>query len=176
MEFRALKIPDVMVLKPKIFDDSRGYFYEAYNEKVFNKIVNQEITFVQDNISKSKIGTLRGLHMQNEPFAQSKLVRVLEGKIFDVAVDMRPESKYFRQWVSEELSAESFNQIWIPKGFAHGFLAMTENVVIHYKTDNFYSKDHEITYKWDDPVFDIDWPMKDYKYEISEKDAKAPML
>ena len=165
-----------MVLKPKIFEDSRGYFYEAYNEKVFNKIVNQEITFVQDNISKSKIGTLRGLHMQNDPFAQSKLVRVLEGKIFDVAVDMRPESKYFRQWVGEELSAENFNQIWIPKGFAHGFLAMTENVVIHYKTDNFYSKDNEVTYRWDDPVFDIDWPMRDHKYEISEKDAKAPKL
>ena len=176
MEFKKLEIPDVMVLKPKIFNDARGYFYEAYNEEIFNSILNQDIKFVQDNVSKSKKGTLRGLHLQSDPFAQSKLVRVLEGKIFDVAVDMRIGSKYYKRWISEELSADNFNQIWIPRGFAHGFLALSENVVVQYKTDNFYSKEHELTFKWDDPAFDIKWPQLDCEYQISPKDSKAQML
>lgn len=169
MKVTPLKIPDVKLIDPDIFKDERGFFYESFNQQKFNEAIGEKITFVQDNHSKSSKGVLRGLHYQDIPFAQGKLVRVVAGKVFDVAVDVRKESPTYGEWVSEIISSEKHNQIWIPEGFAHGFVALEDNTHVLYKTTNFYSKDHEKTIHWSKNEFNIIWP-KDLLFTISKKD------
>lgn len=170
MKVTPLKIPDVKLIEPDIFKDERGFFYESFNQRKFNRLIGQDITFVQDNHSKSSKGVLRGLHYQEKPFAQGKLLRVIVGEIFDVVVDIRKESSTYGQWISEIISSEKHNQIWIPEGFAHGFVALKDNTHVLYKTTNFYSKDHEKTIHWTKNEFNIIWP-KDLLFSISKKDS-----
>ena len=153
MKVTPLKIPDVKLIEPDVFEDVRGFFYESFNQQKFIEEIGKNINFVQDNHSKSSKGVLRGLHYQERPFAQGKLVRVISGKVFDVAVDIRRDSPTYGKWVSEILTAENKKQLWIPEGFAHGFLALSASAEVTYKTTNFYSKDHEkvIHYK-DNPL------------------------
>ncbi|EPO1788045.1 dTDP-4-dehydrorhamnose 3,5-epimerase [Cronobacter turicensis] len=165
-------IPDVLILEPKVFGDDRGFFFESFNQRIFEEAVGRKVEFVQDNHSKSAKGVLRGLHYQLAPHAQAKLVRCLQGAIYDVAVDIRLGSPTFGQWVGAELSAENKHQIWIPEGFAHGFIALERDTEILYKTNDFYSKECERSIKWDDEQLNIAWPEK--AGIISEKDAMAP--
>ncbi|EKM0528583.1 dTDP-4-dehydrorhamnose 3,5-epimerase [Cronobacter turicensis] len=165
-------IPDVLILEPKVFGDDRGFFFESFNQRIFEEVVGRKVEFVQDNHSKSAKGVLRGLHYQLAPHAQAKLVRCLQGAIYDVAVDIRLGSPTFGQWVGAELSAENKHQIWIPEGFAHGFIALEHDTEILYKTNDFYSKECERSIKWDDEQLNIAWPEK--AGIISEKDAMAP--
>ncbi len=145
-------------IKPKIFNDERGYFFEVFNSKDFKKHVDSDIYFVQDNQSFSEKGTLRGLHYQLNPMAQGKLVRVTKGEIFDVIVDIRKNSKTFKSWASLILNCQEKNQIWIPKGFAHGFLTLSEEAIVEYKVTNFWEKDLERTIIWNDSSISIEWP------------------
>ena len=172
MKVTSLKISEVKLIEPDVFLDNRGFFYESFNQKKFNQAIGQEITFVQDNHSKSKKGVLRGLHYQKSPLSQGKLIRVIYGEIFDIALDIRKDSLTFGKWVSEILSAENKKQLWVPNGFAHGFLALSEEVEIIYKITNFYSKAHEKTIKYNDPKFDINWP-KMTQYFLSDNDLNA---
>jgi dTDP-4-dehydrorhamnose 3,5-epimerase len=149
------KIPDVILLEPKVFHDERGFFFESFNQKEFNHLVGKEINFVQDNHSKSKKGVIRGLHFQSSPMGQGKLVRVIDGEIWDVAVDIRPNSSTYGQWVGEELSSHNKKQLWIPEGFAHGFLVISETAEVVYKTTNYYSQAHEQTIHWKNNEFNI---------------------
>tara|TARA_A100001388_G_scaffold274220_1_gene257467 strand:+ start:2005 stop:2592 length:588 start_codon:yes stop_codon:yes gene_type:complete len=146
-------------INPKIFHDDRGYFYETWNENEFKIKVNSRIKFVQDNQSLSKKGTIRGLHYQLEPMSQGKLVRVTKGKVFDVIVDLREKSKTFSSWTSLILSCDKKNQLWIPEGFAHGFLTLSEEAILDYKVTNFWSKDLERTVLWNDELISINWPI-----------------
>ena len=170
MKVTPLKIPDVKLIEPDVFEDERGFFYESFNQQKFNEAIGEKITFVQDNHSKSSKGVLRGLHYQEIPFAQGKLVRVIAGEVFDVAVDIRRKSPTYGEWVSVMISSEKKNQIWIPEGFAHGFVALHDNTHVLYKTTNFYSKDHEKTIHWSKNEFNIIWP-KDLLFTISKKDS-----
>jgi len=174
MKLIPLNIPEVIVIEPDVFEDERGYFFEAFNQKKFNESLGIDVRFVQDNHSKSKRSVLRGLHYQDDPFAQGKLVRVVSGEIFDVAVDIRPNSKSYGQWVSEILSEDNKKQIWIPEGFAHGFLSLSDIAHVIYKTTNFYSIQHERIINPMDPKIAINWPQK--KYIINNKDKNAPFL
>ena len=158
MKVTSLKIPDVKLIEPDVFEDERGFFYESFNQQKFNEAIGENITFVQDNHSKSSKGVLRGLHYQEEPFAQGKLVRVVVGEIFDVAVDIRKDSSTHGQWVSEILSAENKKQLWIPGGFAHGFLTLSNEAEFLYKTTDFYNKEAERLIHWNKNDFDIKWP------------------
>jgi len=169
MKHYKKNIPDVIVLENKVHKDERGYFYESFVQKEFNEIIGKEVSFVQDNCASSRRGVLRGMHYQEEPYAQGKLISVIQGEIYDVALDIRRGSPSYGQWTSEYLSNKNKKQMWIPEGFAHGYLALTENVFINYKTTNYYSKKHErvITYNNDD--YKINWPDQ-VKYIISEKD------
>ena len=171
MKVTALKIPDVKLIEPEVFEDERGYFFESYNKKKFNEAISQDITFVQDNQSKSKKGVLRGLHYQYPPFAQGKLVSVIVGEVFDVAVDIRKNSATYGQWVAETLSSKNKKQLWIPPGFAHGFLTMTDNTVFLYKITEFYSKEHEHRIHWKNNDFDISWPLFNEGIVTSLKDS-----
>jgi dTDP-4-dehydrorhamnose 3,5-epimerase len=171
MKVSPLKIPDVKLIEPDIFEDERGYFYESFNQKQFNDAMGKEVVFVQDNESKSKKGVLRGLHYQKSPFAQGKLVRVILGNVFDVAIDLRKESSTYGQWVSQVLSADNKKQLWIPEGFAHGFLTLSDIAVFCYKTTNFYSKSHEVSLRYDSLEFDIKWPLKPDQIILSDKDS-----
>jgi dTDP-4-dehydrorhamnose 3,5-epimerase len=168
-------IEGLKIITPAVFGDNRGWFFESYSEvKLRENGIN--ITFVQDNHSFSeKKGTLRGLHFQNEPMAQTKLVRCTRGALLDVAVDLRPDSPTYKQWFSVELSAENKKQLLIPKGFAHGFLTLTDDVEIQYKTDEFYSKEHDCSIRYDDPEIGIDWGFSG-DVILSEKDVNAPFL
>lgn len=174
MKITSTFIPDVKLIEPKIFEDSRGYFFESYNEAVFHKEIGK-INFVQDNESRSTRGTLRGLHYQLAPFAQSKLVRVVEGCVLDVAVDIRTGSPTFGMSVSVELSDENKKQFFIPRGFAHGFLVLSETAIFTYKVDNFYSKESDRGILFNDPVIGINWNFSD-EILLSEKDKKQPSL
>ena len=145
-------------IKPKIFNDDRGYFYETWNAKDFEANINSGTSFVQDNQSFSERGTLRGLHYQLNPMAQGKLVRVTKGEVFDVIVDLRQKSKTFKSWTSLILNCQDKNQIWIPKGFAHGFLTLSEEAILEYKVTNFWEKDLERTILWNDSFISIEWP------------------
>lgn len=169
MEFYRKEISDVLVFKNIIHKDERGFFYEGFVKKIFDNAVGRDISFVQDNYSSSKMGVLRGMHYQERPFEQGKLVSVIHGEIFDVALDIRTESKTFGSWTSEYLSDVNNKQMWIPEGFAHGFLAITDNVLVNYKTTNYYSKDHERIIKYNDSNFKISWP-QGIELIISEKD------
>lgn len=175
MKIIATPISGLFVLEPKVFEDSRGYFYESYNQQTFEKAgINNH--FVQDNQSKSNKGVLRGLHYQLEPFAQAKLVRVISGSVYDVAVDIRKGSPTFGQWFGEILSAENKKQMFIPRGFAHGFLVLEDNTEFFYKCDNFYSKEHDRGIKFDDPAITINWNFPMEELILSEKDKNAPLL
>lgn len=168
-------IPGLIVIEPNIFKDQRGYFYESYNEKHFieNGIVTR---FVQDNESKSTKGTIRGLHYQLNPKAQTKLVRVIEGIVYDVAVDLRKGSPTFGKWHGEILTADNKKQFYIPKGFAHGFSVLSETAVFVYKCDEFYSKADERGIRYNDPVLNIDWKIADDLAVVSEKDLNQPIF
>lgn len=166
------EIPDVLIFEPKVFGDDRGFFFESFSQKVFEEAVGRVVNFVQDNHSKSSKGVLRGLHYQLEPHAQGKLVRCVAGEIFDVAVDIRKSSPTFGKWVGVELTSENKMQIWIPEGFAHGFVALSDKAEIIYKTTNYYSKVDERSIKWNDSALNINWPV--YPSIISQKDIDAP--
>jgi dTDP-4-dehydrorhamnose 3,5-epimerase len=169
------RIPDVKILEPRIFADSRGYFFESFNQKTFDEIVCNT-TFIQDNESKSSFGVLRGLHYQIPPFAQSKLVKVVRGKVLDVAVDIRKGSSTFGEYVSVELSEENKRMLFIPRGFAHGFLVLSQEAVFQYKCDNYYSPQSEGSIIWNDPTIGIDWGINQDLIILSEKDKSAPEL
>lgn len=166
------QIPDVKIIEPKVFGDERGFFFESFNQKIFEEAVGRPVTFVQDNHSKSSKGVLRGLHYQLPPHAQGKLVRCVVGEVFDVAVDIRKSSPTFGQWVGVNLSAENKRQLWIPEGFAHGFLTLSESVDFLYKTTSYYKPHCERTILWCDPELRIDWPF-DGAPILSEKDTAA---
>jgi dTDP-4-dehydrorhamnose 3,5-epimerase len=171
MKVTSLIIPDIKLIEPDVFEDERGFFYESFNQQKFNKAIGENITFVQDNHSKSKKGVLRGLHYQEEPFAQGKLVRVVAGEVFDVAVDVRKVSPTYGEWISEILSGENKKQLWIPEGFAHGFLALTDDTELLYKTTNFYNQHVEKTIRFDSNLLNIEWPSINCNIILSPKDG-----
>lgn len=162
-------IPEVIIFEPKVFGDDRGFFYESFNAKVFEQATGLSIEFVQDNHSKSAKNVLRGLHYQTA-HTQGKLVRVTQGEVFDVAVDLRLSSSTFGQWVGERLSADNKRMLWVPAGFAHGFLVLSETAEFLYKTTDFYSPEHEVSIRWDDADIGIEWPL-DGAPSLSGKDA-----
>ena len=168
-------IDGVVIIEPHVFNDSRGYFFESFNQREFEEKVCKTI-FVQDNESKSFYGVIRGLHFQKPPLAQSKLVRVVKGAVLDVAVDIRKGSPTFGQHVAVELTEENHRQFFIPRGFAHGFSVLSEEVVFQYKCDNFYAPQYEGTVAWNDPDLGIDWRIPIDKAVLSEKDQKTPIL
>lgn len=165
------EIEDVKILEPRVFEDSRGYFFESFSQQLFNEKVSDTV-FVQDNESRSTYGVLRGLHFQKPPMSQAKLVRVVEGSVWDVAVDIRPSSPTYGQHVSVELSADNKRQLFIPRGFAHGFVVLSPTVVFQYKCDNYYSPAHEGGVAWNDPDLNIDWKVSVEDIVLSEKDKK----
>jgi dTDP-4-dehydrorhamnose 3,5-epimerase len=163
------EIPDVMIIQPKVFGDDRGFFLESFNQEEFEKATGVSARFVQDNHSMSKRGVLRGLHYQLE-HAQGKLVRVIRGAVFDVAVDLRQQSKTFKQWIGVELSAENHKQMWIPPGFAHGFLVLSDDAEFLYKTTDYWHPASEQSLLWSDPDLSIHWPDIGIPFKVSEKD------
>jgi len=172
MEKEATNLLDCYVLKPKVFEDERGFFYESYNQNTFNEIIG-EIIFVQDNLARSNYGVLRGLHIQLPPYSQSKLLYVLEGKIIDVAVDVRKNSPTFGQSFQVELSAENKKQLFIPKGFLHGYSVLSDTALVAYKCDGFYHKESESGIHPLDKTLNINWNIPDEKIQLSEKDRNA---
>ncbi len=176
MEMTTTALAGVLLVQPKVFADARGFFLESFNQREFDSAVGAAVTFVQDNHSRSAQGVLRGLHMQVEPHAQGKLVRVTKGRIFDVAVDVRAGSPTYRQWVGLELDDVDHRQIWIPPGLAHGFLVMSESADVQYKTTDYYTPGAEVGIRWDDPAFAIAWPDIGVPYTLSAKDRVAPGL
>ncbi|MBS6032994.1 MAG: dTDP-4-dehydrorhamnose 3,5-epimerase [Pantoea sp.] len=174
MKIVETKIPDVKIFEPVVFGDERGFFFESFSQHKFDDAVGRHVEFVQDNHSKSSKGVLRGLHYQLDPYAQGKLVRCVAGAVFDVAVDIRKKSPFFGQWVGVELSSDNKRQLWIPEGFAHGFLTLTDNTEFVYKTTNFYSKESERSIVWNDPSINIEWPEKEVL--LSEKDKLASLF
>ena len=162
-------IPDVKIIEPKVFGDNRGFFYESYNRNRFNETIGADIEFVQDNHSKSGLGVLRGLHYQIQQ-PQGKLVRVTRGEVFDVAVDIRKSSATFGQWVGYVLSADNCRQMWVPAGFAHGFLVLADDTEFLYKTTDYYAPEYERTIQWNDADLAIDWPIDGLELRLSEKD------
>lgn len=165
-------IPEVKIIEPDVFGDERGFFYESFNRRRFFELIGSDPDFVQDNHSKSARGVLRGLHYQIEQ-AQGKLVRVASGKVFDVAVDLRRSSPSFGRWAGAELSADNRRQMWVPPGFAHGFLVLAEDTEFLYKATDFYAPEHERTIQWDDPQLAIDWPIDDLELRLSDRDKNA---
>lgn len=176
ISYRRLSIPDVVLIEPQVFNDDRGFFFESYNHKEFEEAIGRQISFVQDNHSKSTKGVLRGLHYQENPFAQGKLVRVISGEVYDVAVDIRPNSKTFGHWLGEYLSADNKKQLWIPEGFAHGFLVLSKDVEFCYKTTNYYNPKYEKCIIYNDPSLNITWPNIDEQYKLSKKDLRGGFL
>lgn len=168
-------IPEIKILEPKVFGDERGFFYESFNKKELAEALNLTKEFVQDNHSKSTKGVLRGLHYQEAPMAQGKLVRVIQGEVFDVSVDIRPSSPTFSHWVGTILSAENKRQLWIPEGFAHGFYVLSENAECVYKTTEYYSQTHERSIAWNDSDLGIAWPLIAPPI-VSAKDTIAPLF
>lgn len=173
MKVIKTNIPDLLIIEPRVFEDDRGYFFESYNLKTFisRKI---DFNFIQDNQSKSQFGVIRGLHYQLEPFAQTKLIRVLEGEILDVAVDIRKNSPTFGKWQGVQLSATNKNQLLIPKGFAHGFSVLSTSTVVFYKCDYYYKPEAERGIIFNDPALNIDWKIELNKIVLSEKDKNLP--
>jgi dTDP-4-dehydrorhamnose 3,5-epimerase len=175
MEFERLAIPEVILLKPKVFGDARGFFLESFNQQVFDAMVGHAVTFVQDNHSRSAQGVLRGLHYQLPPMEQGKLVRVTRGEVFDVAVDIRRASPTFGQWVGAHLSEQNHHQLWIPPGFAHGFLTLSETADFLYKATQFYAPALERGIAWNDPTLGVVWPAG-VPPQLSAKDQQAGAL
>lgn len=175
MEIESTALPGVVLLKPRVFHDARGYFYEAFSQRDFHQKV-APISFVQDNVSHSSYGVVRGLHFQLPPHAQSKLVQVLHGKILDVAVDIRVGSPTFGKHVSAILSQDNHHQLFIPRGFAHGFVALSDEVIVSYKCDNHYCKEAEGAIIWNDPALQIQWSIESQQAILSPKDLLHPTL
>jgi len=176
MKFTETSLKGCFIIEPKVITDQRGYFMESYNSNVFNEGIGQEINFIQDNQSFSTKGVLRGLHYQSREHAQAKLVRVLQGEVLDVAVDIRPGSKTFGKYEAIVLSAENQKQFFVPRGFAHGFLVLSKTVTFFYKCDNFYSKESEGGIIYNDETLQIDWNFPSQDFVISEKDQNLPTL
>ncbi|MBM2882795.1 dTDP-4-dehydrorhamnose 3,5-epimerase [Chromobacterium phragmitis] len=168
-------IPDVKIIEPAVFGDARGFFFESFNQKKFEEAVGYSVEFVQDNHSRSAKGVLRGLHYQLDPHAQGKLVRVVAGAVFDVAVDIRLQSPTYGRWVGVELSADNKRQLWIPPGFAHGFVTLLDDTEFLYKTTDYWFKDLERAIVWNDPTLAIDWPLQQPPV-LSAKDQEAPLF
>jgi dTDP-4-dehydrorhamnose 3,5-epimerase len=173
MKFIKTEIPEVIIIEPKVWKDDRGYFYESYRQDLFEKEIGK-INFIQENESKSVHGSLRGFHYQLPPFAQSKLVSVISGKVLDIAVDMRKSSSTFGKYISAELSSENKKQLFIPQGFAHGFLTLSEEAIFQYKVDNYYSKESEAGIIFNDEYLNIEWQVDPDKLILSEKDLILP--
>jgi len=174
MKFTKQEISDVIVVEPQVHGDSRGYFVETFRQDLFEAAVGHKVNFVQDNESKSSKGVLRGLHFQLAPYAQSKLVRVISGSVLDVAVDIRQGSKTFGQHVAVELTAENKKQMFVPRGFAHGFVVLSESATFAYKVDNYYSPECDRGLAFDDPDLNIDWQLPTEQLQLSAKDTKQP--
>ena len=175
MQATRTAIADVFLLEPRVFGDARGFFYESFNARAFTQATGADVQFVQDNHSKSAKHVLRGLHYQSEQ-PQGKLVRVTAGAVFDVAVDIRPQSPTYGTWVGEILSAENRRQLWIPAGLAHGFLVISESAEFLYKTTDFYAPQHEKCIRWDDPTLKIAWPLEGNPPQLSGKDAQGQLF
>ncbi|MBV2352175.1 dTDP-4-dehydrorhamnose 3,5-epimerase [Synechococcus sp. HK05] len=185
MTAQGVTLEGPLLIKPKVFADERGFFFESWNDNIFRQILDQEgqviPRFVQDNHSRSSQGVLRGLHYQLPPHPQGKLVRCVVGEIFDVAVDLRRQSPTFSQWVGVRLNASNQDQLWVPAGFAHGFLTLSDHAEVLYKTTDYWSRDCERSIRWDDPQIGIQWPsfvqnVSEMKPLLSQKDAQAPFL
>ena len=175
MQATRLAIPDVVLIEPKVFGDARGFFFESFNQRAFNEVTGTNHHFVQDNHSRSTKGVLRGLHYQIQQ-PQGKLVRVVQGAVFDVAVDIRKSSATFGQWVGVELSAENHRQLWVPPGFAHGFVVLSESADFLYKTTDYYAPEHERCIAWNDPTLAIAWPDLGMRPTLSAKDGAGKLL
>jgi len=175
MKFVNTPIEGLVIIEPTVFGDNRGYFLESYNKKKFEEAIGK-VSFVQDNESKSSKGVLRGLHFQKPPYAQAKLVRCIEGKVLDVAVDIREGSETFGQHITVELSGENKKQVFIPRGFAHGFLVLSNSAIVSYKVDNSYAPAFDAGIRWDDSLLNIQWGVSESEVLVSEKDAKLPFF
>ena len=176
MKVTPTEIPGVLILEPQVFGDARGFFMESFNQRVFDEAVGHSVTFVQDNHSRSAKGVLRGLHYQLPPHAQGKLVRVSQGAVFDVAVDLRRDSATFGRWVGVELSAENHRQLWLPPGMAHGFLVTSDSADFQYKTTDYYAPLAQVALLWSDPALAIEWPDVGMVPMLAPKDASAGPL
>ena len=176
MNVTPTALPGVLILEPRVFADERGFFLESFNQRAFDAAVGHAVAFVQDNHSRSQRGVLRGLHYQLPPHAQGKLVRVVRGSAFDVAVDVRKASVTFGHWLGVTLDATTQRQMWIPPGFAHGFLALEDDTHFLYKTTDYYARDCERAIAWNDPAIGVDWPLVGGAPLLADKDAAAPYL
>jgi len=176
MKITRTAIDGVLILEPRVFGDERGFFMESYNQKAFDDAVGAEVRFVQDNHSRSTHGVLRGLHYQIAPHTQGKLVRVTQGAVFDVAVDIRSSSPTFGRWIGIELSGQNHRQLWLPPGMAHGFVVTGESADFLYKTTTYYAPEAERSIRWDDPAIGIAWPALERPPQLSTRDAAAPLL
>lgn len=174
MKIKSTPLKDCYIIEPTVFEDERGYFYEKFNEQKFEELTGMNGHFVQDNISKSSYGVLRGIHLQKGEHAQAKLVSCLEGKVFDVAVDLREDSPTFGKWFGVELTPENKLQLYVPRGFGHGFSVLSETAIFSYKCDNFYHKESEGSVIWNDKDLNIDWKLPADKVLLSEKDSQLP--
>ena len=174
MKITETEIQGLFVIEPEVFGDSRGYFFESFSRRKFEEATGIQVDFVQDNESKSSYGVVRGLHFQKAPYSQAKLVRVIKGRVLDVAVDLRADSPTFGKYRAMELSEENHLQFFIPKGFAHGFSVLSEEAVLQYKCDDYYAPDHEGGIAWDDPELNIDWKIPEDKVIVSKKDTGHP--
>ena len=175
MQTTRLAIPDVILIEPKVFGDARGFFFESFNQRAFNAATGTNYAFVQDNHSRSSRGVLRGLHYQIQQ-PQGKLVRVVQGAVFDVAVDIRKSSPTFGQWVGAELSADNHRQLWVPPGFAHGFVVLSDTAEFLYKTTDYYAPEYERCIAWDDPALAIDWKDIKLTIKLSNKDQQGSKM
>ena len=175
MKVTPTQIPDVLIIEPKVFGDERGFFFESFNLKAFREATGLDVDFVQDNHSRSQRGVLRGLHYQLRQ-AQGKLVRVVSGRVFDVAVDLRRSSPTFGRWEGVELSEDNHRQVWVPAGFAHGFVVLSETADFLYKTTDYYAPEHERCLAWDDPSVGVDWPLEGIEPLLSAKDRQGKSL
>ena len=175
MNFIKTKISGVIIIEPTVFEDARGYFLESYNQKKFEEVVGKT-SFMQDNESKSSKGVLRGLHFQKPPFQQAKLVRCIEGEVLDVAVDIRKNSKTYGKYVAVLLSGKNKHQLFVPRGFAHGFLVLSDSATFAYKVDNSYAPDHDAGIRWNDKKLNIQWGLEESEVLVSSKDAELPFF
>lgn len=173
---KETKLKGCFIIEPRVFEDERGYFFESYNKGNFNELIGREVSFVQDNQSLSTKGVIRAIHYQLGEYAQAKLVRVLKGKVLDVAVDLRRESPTFTQYIAVELSEENKKQLFIPRGFGHGFITLSDTAEFFYKCDNYYNKESEGGIIYNDPEININWMLRQEDIVLSEKDAQLPLL
>jgi len=176
MNILKTEIEGVVVIEPQVFGDNRGYFFESYHFERYAEEIGLEHPFIQDNESRSRYGVVRGLHFQKPPYAQGKLIRVVSGEVLDVAVDLRRESKTFGKYVSFKLSGESHRQLYLPRGMAHGFAVLSDDVIFQYKCDNYYHPESEGSIAWNDPTVGVDWMVPLDKVILSEKDSHSPLL